>query len=62
MSLDKISNGGGLLGVNDKYDICDVALLLGKKIDVTSKGTSFICNSEDVDIAGKVTLTMGFYF
>ncbi|WP_370641013.1 MULTISPECIES: hypothetical protein [unclassified Pantoea] len=62
ISLDEISNGRWLLGVNDKYDIYDVALLPGKKVDVTSKGTSFICNSEDVNVAGKVILTMGFDF
>ncbi|KOA72257.1 MULTISPECIES: phage repressor protein CI [Pantoea] len=62
MSLDEISNGRWLLGVNDKYDIYDVALLPGKKIDVTSKGASFICKSEEVNTAGKVILTMDFSF
>ncbi|MCR1567009.1 phage repressor protein CI, partial [Mixta sp.] len=39
-SVSGISNGRWLLGIDNKYDIYDVSLLPGKKINVTSNGSS----------------------
>jgi transcriptional regulator with XRE-family HTH domain len=62
VSVDEISNGRWLLGINDKYDIYDVAILPGNKINVTSIGANFICKSDEIDVAGKVILTIDFNF
>lgn len=57
-SVNEISNGRWLLGVDDKYDIYDVALLPGRKITVTSKASAFTCKADEVKVSGKVVLTM----
>ncbi|OAT18827.1 CI family repressor [Buttiauxella noackiae ATCC 51607] len=57
-SVNEISNGRWLLGVDDKYDIYDVALLPGRKITVTSKASAFTCGADEVKVSGKVVLTM----
>lgn len=62
MSVDGISNGRWLLGIDDKYDVYDIALLPGKKISVTSKVTNFTCSADEVNTAGKVVLTMDYNF
>jgi len=62
MSVIEISNGRWLLGINDKYDIYDVAILPGNKINVTSIGADFICKSDEINIAGKIILTIDFNF
>ncbi|QZQ52013.1 helix-turn-helix domain-containing protein [Erwinia persicina] len=59
-SVYGISNGRWLLGIDDKYDVYDIALLPGRKISVTSKGTNFICGADEVNSAGKVILTMDY--
>lgn len=59
-SVSSISNGRWLLGVDDKYDIYDVAMLPGRKISVSNKVSNFICGIEDVSAAGNVVLTMEY--
>ncbi|MCU5775831.1 helix-turn-helix domain-containing protein [Erwiniaceae bacterium BAC15a-03b] len=59
-SVSGISNGRWLLGIDDKYDVYDIALLPGRKISVTSKGTNFTCGADEVNSAGKVILTMDY--
>lgn len=59
-SISEISNGRWLLGIDDKYDVYDIALLPGRKISVTSKGTNFTCGADEVNTAGKVILTMNY--
>ena len=61
-SVSSISNGRWLLGIDDKYDVYDIALLPGRKISVTSKGTNFTCGADEVNTAGKVVLTMDYNF
>ncbi len=60
MKMLGISNGRWLLGIDDKYDIYDVTILPGKKINVKSKTTIFTCGSDEVNAAGKVVLTMDY--
>lgn len=62
LSIGEISNGRWLMGVDDKYDVYDIALLPGRKISVTNKGTNFTCGAEEVKTAGKVVLTMDYNF
>lgn len=61
-SVSSISNGRWLLSIDDKYDVYDIALLPGRKISVTSKGTNFTCSADEVNTAGKVALTMDYNF
>lgn len=57
-SVSGISNGRWLLGIDNKYDIYDVSLLPGKKINVTSNGSSFVCGDNEVLAKGKVAFTL----
>jgi len=57
-TISEISNGRWLLGIDNKYDVYDITLLPGRKISVMSKGTNFTCGADEVEIAGKVVLTM----
>ncbi|ALV92030.1 MULTISPECIES: phage repressor protein CI [Pantoea] len=61
-SVNELSNGLWLLGVDDKYDIYKVALLPGKKISVNSGGDSFVCMDNEVYGYGKVAVTIGKNF
>ncbi len=60
MNVIDISNGRWLLGIDDKYDVYDVTLLPGKKINVSSKTISFTCGTDEITVAGKVVLTMEY--
>jgi transcriptional regulator with XRE-family HTH domain len=62
MNVGEISNGRWLVGIDGKYDVYDVALLPGRKISVTNKGTNFTCGADEVGTAGKVVLTMDYNF
>lgn len=62
VSVNEISNGRWLLGIDDKYDIYNVTLLPGRKITVNSKASNFTCSVSEVSIAGKVILTMEYDF
>lgn len=62
MNISDISNGRWLLGVDGKFDIYDIALLPGHKINVTNKGSSFICGHNEVQVSGKVVLTLDYNF
>lgn len=59
-SVKDISNGRWLIGIDDKYDIYDIALLPGRKINVTGKRNNFTCGVEEVNTAGKVVLTLSY--
>lgn len=59
-SVKDISNGRWLVGIDDKYDIYDIALLPGRKINVTGKGNNFTCGVEEIKTAGKVVLTLTY--
>jgi len=54
----EISNGRWLLGVDGKYDVYDVSLLPGRKVNVSNNTASFICGVGEVDAAGKVVITI----
>lgn len=60
IKLCDISNGKWLLGIDDKYDIYDVTVLPGKKLNVTSNTTTFTCSTNEVRTTGKVILTMDY--
>ena len=60
--VNDISNGRWLLGVDGKYDIYDVVILPGKKISVTKTKSSFICGIDEVEMIGKLTLTINYEF
>lgn len=62
LNITGISNGRWLLGIDDKYDVYDIALLPGRRISVTAKGNNFTCGIEEVKAAGKVVLTMDYNF
>lgn len=62
LNVTGISNGRWLLGIDDKYDVYDIALLPGRKISVRAKGNNFTCGVEEVNAAGKVVLTMNYNF
>lgn len=62
MNVGDISNGRWLLAIDGKYDVYDIALYPSRKISVTNKGTKFICGAEEVNVAGKVILTMDYNF
>lgn len=62
IAVVEISNGRWLLGIDNKFDVYDIILLPGKKISVTSNGTSFTCGVDEVHTAGKVVLTMEVNF
>lgn len=62
LGVKGISNGRWLLGIDDKYDVYDIALLPGKKISVSSKSSNFTCAADEVTTAGKVVLTMEYNF
>lgn len=53
-----ISNGRWLLGIDGKYDVYDIAMLPGRKINVSNRTTNFTCGAEEVNAAGKIVLTM----
>lgn len=57
-SMNDISNGKWLLGVNDKYDIYNVSLLPGNMINVSNSNTEFSCKDSEVKVGGKVILTL----
>ena len=60
--ISDLSNGRWVLGVNDKFDIYDVILLPGRKINVTNGGGSFTCSISEVVVTGKIILTMCYNF
>lgn len=61
-AVTSISNGRWLLGIDGKYDVYDVALLPGKKINVKNKSSNFSCGVDEIEVAGKVVLTMDYNF
>ena len=62
LDVTEISNGRWLIGIDDKYDVYDIALLPGRKISVTSKVSNFTCSADEVKTAGKVVMTMDYNF
>lgn len=60
LKIADISNGRWLLGIDDKYDIYDIILLPGRKINVIRHGSNFICSTDEVKVAGKVIITLRF--
>lgn len=60
MKVTGISNGRWLAGIDEKFDIYDITILPGKKLNVKSKTAVFTCNIDEINIAGKVLLTMNY--
>lgn len=56
--IRSVSNGRWLLAIDGKYDIYDVVILPGKKINVTKSNSSFACSVDEVEPAGKVIATL----
>lgn len=56
--ITEISNGKWLLSIDEQFDIYDVTLLPGKKINILNNGSSFQCDSSEVVAAGKVMLSL----
>lgn len=61
-SVKEISNGRWLLGIDDKYDVYDIALLPGQKMSVTKKNTNFTCSTNEISVAGKVVVTLDYQY
>lgn len=59
-SLSEISNGRWLLGIDGKYDVYNISLSPGRKVNVTNSISNFICTADDVECIGKVILTMEY--
>ncbi|KAA5924007.1 MULTISPECIES: phage repressor protein CI [unclassified Pantoea] len=55
-----ISNGRWLLGIDNKFDIYDVTVMPGKKINVINNGNGFICDIDEVQVTAKVILTIEY--
>lgn len=53
-----ISNGKWLISINGMYDIYEVALLPKRKIKVINSASDFTCDIDEVEIKGKVVLTV----
>ncbi|MCT2417571.1 helix-turn-helix domain-containing protein [Pantoea sp. XY16] len=60
LNVTSISNGRWLIGIDDKYDVYDITLLPGRRINVAGSGSQFVCNVHEVNPAGKVILTMNY--
>lgn len=60
--ISDLSNGRWVLGINDKFDIYDIILLPGRRINVTNGGASFTCSISEVVVTGKIILTMCYNF
>lgn len=58
MDIKSISNGRWLLGIDEKYDVYDVTILPGRKINIIKNGSGFTCGIEEVQPTAKVILTM----
>lgn len=58
MDINSISNGRWLLGVGQKYDIYNVSLLPSERIHVTNSSANFLCSVNEVEVAGRIILTM----
>ncbi|CQH31738.1 TPA: phage repressor protein CI [Yersinia enterocolitica] len=56
--LIEISNGRWLLDIEGKYDVYDVTLYPGRKIDVTNRISKFRCGIDDVKTVGRISLTI----
>lgn len=61
-SINDISNGSWLIGIDDKYDIYEVSLLPGKNIRLINKKIEFDCKINEVEVFGKVVLNMNYQF
>lgn len=59
-SVKEISNGRWLICIDDKYDIYDITLLPGRKLNVTGKGNNFTCGVEEIKAVGKLVLTLTY--
>nr|WP_314984130.1 phage repressor protein CI [uncultured Pantoea sp.] len=62
MSICEISNGRWLLGIDGKYDVYDISILPGKKLNVSNNMAGFICGNDEVKAEGKVILTLEYNF
>lgn len=62
VSIREISNGKWLLGIDNKYDVYEVTLLPGKKVSINGKDASFTCSANEVEVIGKVALSMNYDF
>ncbi|AUY25585.1 phage repressor protein CI [Mixta calida] len=62
MNLSDISNGRWLLGIDEKYDVYDIALSPGRIINVSNEMTSFTCKIDEVECLAKVILTVDYNF
>ncbi|WP_371815485.1 hypothetical protein [Pantoea sp. Ap-870] len=60
LDVHSISNGRWLLGVGGKYDIYDVTILPKDRINVSNSNFSFICEVSEIEISGKVVVTMDY--
>lgn len=56
----ELSNGKWIVAVEDKYDIYDIFILPGKKINMINNGSSFICSTHEVSVFSKVVVAFGF--
>ncbi len=60
IEVTDLSNGRWLIGIDNKYDVYDISLLPGKKINVQNFSTNFTCGSDEVTAVGKVVLSMNY--
>jgi len=55
-----ISNGRWLIGIDNKYDVYEVALFPGSKLNLQNKSFNFSCNVNEVEVMGKVVASLDF--
>lgn len=58
----ELCNGRWVIGIDDKFDIYDVVLIPGKKIKIYNKKSSFICDVNEVNLLGRVIITMDYNY
>lgn len=56
--LIEISNGRWLLDIDGKYDVYDVTLYPGRKMDATNASSNFQCGIDDIKAIGRISLTI----
>lgn len=59
-TIDEVSNGRWLLGIDGKYDVYDVSLVPGRRVEVKNVTSNFNCKVDELQVMGKVALTIQY--
>lgn len=53
-----LTNGRWVIAIEDKYDIYDVTLLPGKKVNLVNSSASFVCSTHEISIFCKIIVSI----